>query len=56
MKMQSEKIAKLAFKKDYQNEVIRLRRILQENGTYSYPIRKRHNTLRRSRRIKNEEE
>jgi len=47
--MKSKKEAKIAFRKDYQNEVTKLRRISKENGNYSYPMRKRRNTLRRNR-------
>ena len=53
--MKSKKEAKIAFRKDYQNEVTKLRRISKENENYSYPMRKRYKTLIKSRRFKNEE-
>jgi hypothetical protein len=53
--MKSKREAKLAFRKDYQNEVSRRRRILQEKGDYSYPMNRRHRTLVKVRRMRNEE-
>lgn len=53
--MRSIKEAKIALRKDHKNEVSRLRRILRESGTYSYPMRRRHNALKKNGGWYNEE-